>query len=102
MGAVSQAGATTHALLEALRSRAEARARLTAFDPGWLPHLGDLQRMGIAERIDFAVFSSELGKRKPHPAIFERALEALGVVADDAMFVGYGCTRTCPAPTRSG
>ncbi len=35
--------------------------------------------MGIAERIDFAVFSSEVGKRKPHPEIFERALEALEV-----------------------
>jgi putative hydrolase of the HAD superfamily len=44
--------------------------------------------MGIAERIDFAVFSSELGKRKPHPEIFERALEALGVEAGEAMFVG--------------
>jgi putative hydrolase of the HAD superfamily len=44
--------------------------------------------MGIAQRIDFAVFSSEVGKRKPHPAIFEAALEALSVEARDAMFVG--------------
>ena len=44
--------------------------------------------MGIAERIDFAVFSSEIGKRKPHPEIFERALEALGVSPEEAMFVG--------------
>jgi putative hydrolase of the HAD superfamily len=44
--------------------------------------------MGIAERIDFAVFSSELGKRKPHPEIFERALDALDVESGDAMFVG--------------
>jgi putative hydrolase of the HAD superfamily len=44
--------------------------------------------MGLAERIDFAVFSSEVGKRKPHPAIFERALNALGVEAVDSVFVG--------------
>lgn len=44
--------------------------------------------MGIAERIDYAVFSSEVGKRKPHPAIFERALDALDVVPADALFVG--------------
>jgi putative hydrolase of the HAD superfamily len=44
--------------------------------------------MGLAERLDFAVFSSEVGKRKPHPAIFERALEALGVAAGDTVFVG--------------
>jgi HAD superfamily hydrolase (TIGR01549 family) len=81
-------GATTHALLEALRSRGLKLALVSnAFDPGWLLHR-DLERMGIAERIDFAVFSSEFGKRKPHPAIFERALGAVGVVADNAMFVG--------------
>src|SRR3989442_441664 len=81
-------GATTHALLESLRAR-ELRLGVVsnAFDPGWLLHR-DLEQLGIAERIDFAVFSSELGKRKPHPAIFERALEALGVAPDEAVFVG--------------
>jgi putative hydrolase of the HAD superfamily len=44
--------------------------------------------MGLAERLDYAVFSSEVGKRKPHPAIFERALAELGVDAGDAVFVG--------------
>jgi len=44
--------------------------------------------MGIAERIDFAVFSSEVGKRKPHPEIFERALSALDASAEEAIFVG--------------
>ena len=44
--------------------------------------------MGVGERIDFAVFSSEIGKRKPHPAIFERALEALDVRPEEAVFVG--------------
>jgi putative hydrolase of the HAD superfamily len=44
--------------------------------------------MGLAQRLDFAVFSSEVGKRKPHPAIFERALDALGVAAAESVFVG--------------
>jgi putative hydrolase of the HAD superfamily len=81
-------GSTTHALLEALRAR-DLRLGLVsnAFDPGWLLHR-DLEQLGVAERIDFAVFSSEVGKRKPHPAIFERALEELGVQAADALFVG--------------
>jgi putative hydrolase of the HAD superfamily len=81
-------GSTTHALLEALRAR-DLRLGLVsnAFDPGWLLRR-DLEQLGVAERIDFAVFSSELGKRKPHPAIFERALEELGVQAGDALFVG--------------
>jgi putative hydrolase of the HAD superfamily len=44
--------------------------------------------MGLADRLDFAVFSSEVGVRKPHPQIFERALEALGVEPENALFVG--------------
>jgi len=81
-------GATTHALLESLRSRGLRLGVVSnAFDPAWLLHR-DLEQMGIAERIDHAVFSSEVGKRKPHPAIFERALEALEVDAGDALFVG--------------
>src|SRR5205807_6124381 len=58
-----------------------------AFDPPPLLHR-DLERMGVAERLDAAVFSSEVGKRKPHPAIFERALAAVGVEPAHALFVG--------------
>jgi putative hydrolase of the HAD superfamily len=81
-------GSTTHALLESLRNRGLRLGVVSnAFDPGWLLHR-DLEQMGIAERVDFAVFSSEVGKRKPHPEIFQRALDALGVAAEEAMFVG--------------
>jgi putative hydrolase of the HAD superfamily len=83
-----QVAAHSHALLESLRERGLKLGLVSnAFDPGWLLHR-DLEQMGLAERLDFAVFSSEVGKRKPHPAIFERALEALGVAAVDAVFVG--------------
>ena len=44
--------------------------------------------MGLAERLDTAVFSSEVGLRKPHPEIFRRALEALQVAPERALFVG--------------
>jgi putative hydrolase of the HAD superfamily len=77
-----------HALLEALRGRGLKLGLVSnAFDPGWLLHR-DLEEFGVAERLDFAVFSSEVGKRKPHPEIFERALDALGVESGRAMFVG--------------
>ncbi len=83
-----QLAAHTPALLEALRERGLKLGLVSnAFDPGWLLHR-DLEQMGLANRLDFAVFSSEVGKRKPHPAIFERALEALEVAAGDAVFVG--------------
>ena len=80
--------AHTHPLLEALRELGLKLGLVSnAFDPGWLLHR-DLEQMGLAERLDFSVFSSEVGKRKPHPAIFERALEALTVTAEDTVFVG--------------
>jgi putative hydrolase of the HAD superfamily len=81
-------GATTHALLESLRERGLKLGLVSnAFDPGWLLRR-DLEQMGIATRIDVAVFSSEVGLRKPHPEIFRRALGALAVGPDRALFVG--------------
>jgi HAD superfamily hydrolase (TIGR01509 family) len=83
-----QLAAHTHALLESLRARGLKLGLVSnAFDPGWLLQR-DLEQMGLAERLDFAVFSSEVGKRKPHPAIFERALDALEVAAVETVFVG--------------
>jgi putative hydrolase of the HAD superfamily len=81
-------GSTTHALLDSLRGDGLKLGLVSnAFDPGWLLRR-DLEQMGIAERIDVAVFSSEVGKRKPHPEIFETALAALGVAPSRALFVG--------------
>jgi putative hydrolase of the HAD superfamily len=83
-----QMGAQTHALLDSLRDRGLATGLVSnAFDPGWLLH-EDLARMGLAERLDAAVFSSEIGKRKPHPAIFEAVLSRLGVAPEETLFVG--------------
>jgi putative hydrolase of the HAD superfamily len=78
----------THALLDALRERGLALGVVSnAFDPGWLLHR-DLERMQVAHRLDVAVFSSEVGKCKPHPAIFERALDAVGAAPEETLFVG--------------
>lgn len=83
-----QLGATTHALLEALRERGLKLGLVSnAIDPPWLLHR-DLEQLGVRQRLDAAVFSSEVGWRKPHPAIFERALELLGVAPERSLFVG--------------
>jgi putative hydrolase of the HAD superfamily len=83
-----QLAATTHALLESLRDRGLRLGLVSnALDPPELLHR-DLQQLGVAERLDVAVFSSEVGWRKPHPAIFERALDALEVPAEHVLFVG--------------
>jgi putative hydrolase of the HAD superfamily len=80
--------AHTHALLDGLRACGLRLGLVSnAFDPGWLLRR-DLAEMGLAERLDVAVFSSEVGMRKPHPSIFEAALGDLGVDPGRTLFVG--------------
>ncbi len=43
---------------------------------------------GIGAMIDAAVFSSEIGRRKPAPEAYRAALDAIGVDAQHALFVG--------------
>jgi putative hydrolase of the HAD superfamily len=56
----------------------------------FLPELmrEDIERLGIADLVDDAVFSAEIGVRKPHPAIFDKVLSELGVPPSQAVFVG--------------
>ena len=80
--------ASTHALLEALRARGLKLALVSnTVSPQWLVE-PVLERQGLVDRVDAIALSSEVGKRKPHPAIFERALDELGVDATEALFVG--------------
>jgi putative hydrolase of the HAD superfamily len=81
-------GGTTLALLDALRERGIKTGLVSnAFDPGWLLRR-DLDQMEVGRRLDAVVFSSEVGKRKPHPDIFKHALGQLDVAPEDALFVG--------------
>jgi HAD superfamily hydrolase (TIGR01509 family) len=43
---------------------------------------------GVGEMVDAAVFSSEVGRRKPAPEVYRAALDAIGVDARHALFVG--------------
>jgi putative hydrolase of the HAD superfamily len=81
-------GPDVHELLDALRERSLKLAIVsnTAL-PAWLLEPAFL-RQGLAERIQTIVLSSEVGKRKPHAAIFERALGKLAVLPERALFVG--------------
>ncbi len=83
-----QVASTSVALLEALRKRGLKTGLVSnATDPGWLLRT-DLERQGLAPLLDAIVFSSEVGKRKPHPEIFERALAELGAAPERTLFVG--------------
>jgi putative hydrolase of the HAD superfamily len=48
----------------------------------------DAEAFGLAEHLDVMVFSTDVGARKPEPAIFLQALEQLGVEPTAAMYVG--------------
>lgn len=79
---------TTHALLESLRDRGLKLGLVSnAIDPPELLHR-DLDELGVSQRLDVAVFSSEIGRRKPDEAIFRYALERLGAEPEEALMVG--------------
>lgn len=90
----------TEALLAALRFRpyAEVPAALAALREAgltlvvlsnWDISLHDqLATTGLTPLVDAAVSSAEVGVGKPHPMIFERALELAGVDATAAAMVG--------------
>jgi len=55
--------------------------------PGYLLE-EDLTRFGLLEHLEFCLFSSYFGWRKPRKRIFEQALTMLKVSAGEAIFVG--------------
>jgi len=76
------------ATLEALRGR---RLRLgLVSNAAYLPRLmkQQLTALGLAGYFDAVTFSSEVGVRKPHRAIYADALSKLGVEPSRSLFVG--------------
>ena len=57
---------------------------------------------GIAERVDAVVFSSEIGRRKPAPELYQAALDRLGVAPAGALFVGDRLLEDYDGPRRLG
>jgi putative hydrolase of the HAD superfamily len=49
---------------------------------------GTLQALGVLRWVDAAIISAEVGVEKPHPGIFQRACERLGVEPSLALHVG--------------
>jgi putative hydrolase of the HAD superfamily len=47
-----------------------------------------LEQLGITQYFDAVVVSGDCGWRKPHPKIFQNALNRLGVSAQEAVFLG--------------
>jgi len=51
-------------------------------------HLEELNRFGLVPFFKIILFSSEVGRRKPHPEIFQKALNELALPPQEVLFVG--------------
>lgn len=67
-----------------------AGTRIALVSNAGFDEIGAWPRSPLAPLFDAAVFSCEVGCAKPDRAIYEEALERIGVAAADAVFVGDG------------
>ncbi len=89
MARVRSVTAAPAARIEAIRKlhRHYRLALLSNFDDSATGHAIMLDT-GVRDLFDVIVISAELGLRKPNPKIFTHVLAALGLGADEALFVG--------------
>jgi HAD superfamily hydrolase (TIGR01549 family) len=88
--------------LERLRGRGlrTAVASNAPFPPEMMHR--QVRAIGIGERVDAVVFSSEVGRRKPAPELYRAALDRLGVAPPDALYVGDRRLEDYEGPRRLG
>lgn len=72
--------------LEALRAQ-DLRIGLLTNGAG-IPQRAKIDRFGLERHMDVIVIEGEFGKGKPEREVFEHALDAVGVKADEAWHVG--------------
>ena len=61
-----------------------------------------LDRFGLAGRFDPVVISAEVGRVKPHPAMFARALKGLAMLPTDVVHVGDNLVCDVEGAARAG
>lgn len=80
--------ADTHSTLETLRQQGYQLGLITnTFTPMWMRDK-ELQALGLLDYFPVRVTSGDTGYIKPHPAIFWRALGALGALPERSVYVG--------------
>ncbi|MBI5094478.1 MAG: HAD-IA family hydrolase [Candidatus Hydrogenedentes bacterium] len=72
-------------VLEQLNAMGIRRAIASNWDSR-LPQI--LDSLGLSESFEFVITSSAVGRSKPHPLLFERALERLGLTPERVVYVG--------------
>jgi HAD superfamily hydrolase (TIGR01549 family) len=65
-------------------------------------HHHELKRFGVAPLLDFTIFSSTFGLRKPHPDIFYKAANLAGVAPSECVYVGDRYKEDIAGPSAIG
>jgi FMN phosphatase YigB (HAD superfamily) len=65
-------------------------------------HELDLDNFGLTPYIDFRIYSSDFGFRKPHPGIYEEGLKMIGLAANETMYVGDRYQEDVKGPQEAG
>jgi HAD superfamily hydrolase (TIGR01549 family) len=65
-------------------------------------HLAELERFGIAPFLDYKIFSSTFGLRKPHPDIFSKAAELSGYEPAECVYIGDRYVEDITGPAKIG
>jgi len=79
-----------HSILEALENLRAAGIRTAIVSDAGADDVESWPLCPLGSRVDTAIFSYEVGYRKPDPRIYRTALSALGASPEDAIFVGDG------------
>ena len=87
-------------LLAGLRERHRLAVVSNTHSPTMVPAL--LAEMGVAGLVDAVVLSVDVGWRKPHPAMYAAALDAMGVAPAEAVFVGDSYAADYAGPVAAG
>lgn len=65
-------------------------------------HRAELDRFGIAPFLSFALFSSNLGIRKPHPEVFLRGSREAGFAPEECVYIGDRYLEDVTGPSSVG
>jgi putative hydrolase of the HAD superfamily len=65
-------------------------------------HLEDLKRFNLNEYFDFKIFSVSFGYKKPHPLIYQKAADLMGILPQEILFVGDRFLEDAEGPARFG
>jgi len=65
-------------------------------------HLEELDRFEIAPFLDYKIFSSTFGLRKPHPDIFSKAVELAGFEPAECVYIGDRYVEDITGPAKIG